>query len=83
MRGSYPESYVKPLDMSTCYTLCVPTDTLQAAADRYRQAAKDLEAARTELHKQIRTALTAGTSKAEVARVTGLSRETIYTVNRG
>lgn len=58
------------------------TDALRVATERYRQRAADLDEARAELHRQVRAALAAGMSKSEVARITGLSRESVYAINR-
>ena len=49
---------------------------LKIAGSRYRQARERMETERQELHDEIRAA--AGTmSEAEIARVTGVQRETV------
>jgi DNA-binding GntR family transcriptional regulator len=51
-------------------------DRLKIAGSRYRQARDRMETERTALHDEIREA--AGTmSEAEIARVTGVQRETV------
>lgn len=53
------------------------TADLQTAVRAYRKAKATLDTKRDELHEAIRVAHDAGTIQADLARVTGYSRETI------
>ena len=55
-------------------------DELAAATRRYRQREVALDDARAELYEAIRAADAAGRPKAEIARVTGFTRQTVYDV---
>lgn len=53
------------------------TADLQTAARAFRKAKATLDTKRDDLHEAIRAAHAAGTIQADIARVTGYSRETI------
>lgn len=67
---------VKPLDIMVGHM----KDELEAKAKTWRSDTQTAEASRADLHRTVRRALAGGMTKAEVARATGLSRETIYTI---
>lgn len=57
-------------------------EEIQAAANRWRSAAAEREKARNELSTVIRSATQAGISLAEIARLAGVTRQTVYSLER-
>lgn len=57
-------------------------EEIAAAANRWRSAAAEREKARNELAAVIGSAAQAGISLAEIARLAGVTRQTVYSLER-
>lgn len=71
--------YRQILDIMTEQDEREPAD-LTDATEAYRAATVALDEARTDLYAAVRHALTTGASVAQVAAITGLSRERVYQI---
>ena len=74
--------YREVLDLMQAQDEREPAD-LADATETYRAADDALAEARTDLYAAVRHALATGTSVAQVAAITGLSRERVYQIRDG